>query len=190
VLRNQRPTPSQQSASQPLPVLGAPAPASFVRSALGDGAREWWPAFLAREDGPQGRPDPADWIVSDRKRRLLIDGIAPSGERPILGAGSVVAFRWRECRAAVEVTIAPDGSIDPHGPLPRDATHFWDICDSGTVMSSLDELALFHAEGLTSPVRLRVRMCRWSPRDVLLRLDVAGGRPRFVAEASQARLAS
>lgn len=171
---------------------GATSRTSFGAAAetLGCGAREWWPAFLAGTDGPAGRSDPADWIATDRSGCFVLDWMAPEGTRPRLQPGGVVPFIWRECRSAVEVTVEPDGSFDPHGATPRDATHFWDIRDSGTVARSLEELAMLYADGLAGPVRLRVRMCRWAPREQLFRLLVAGGRPMFAAADEGRRLAS
>lgn len=166
--------------------------ASFGTAAetLGSGSREWWPAFLARPGGPDGRSDPADWIAGDRSRRFVLDWMSPEGTRPRVELGAVVPFLWRECRSAVEVTVEPDGSFDPHGAIARDATHFWDVRDSGTVTRSLEELAMLYADGISEPVRLRVRMCRWAGQEHLFRLLVAGGRPVLAAADEGRRLAS
>lgn len=162
----------------------------FIAETLGSGAREWWPTQLARHGGPEGRQTPADWIVTDRARRFFLDAFSPAGERPRLAVGSTVPFVWRECRAAIEMTVEPDGSYEPHGSVPRDATHFWDICDSGMVARSLEELAMFYADGLAAPTRLRVRMCRWSRTETIFRLHLAGGRPILLPADEAQRLAS
>lgn len=156
---------------------------------LGSASREWWPAFLARPGGPDGRPDPADWIAADRSRRFVLDWMSPDAARPRIEPGAIVPFLWRECRSAVEVTVEPDGSFDPHGAIARDATHFWDVRDGGTVAHSLDELAMLYAEGLARPVRLRVRMCRWAVRELPFRLLVAAGRPVLAIADEGRRLA-
>lgn len=180
-------TPSPQTATAS--PAGADTESESRSDGLGSAGRQWWPSAIASHGEREGRADPLDWIVGDKSRRFFIDAFLPDGSRPRLAVGGTVAFSWRECRSAIEVTIDPDGSYEPHASIPRDATHFWDVCDDGLVADSLEQLAMFYAEGLRSPARLRVRMCRWGQTPTVLRLQLAGGRPVLVPVNEAQRLA-
>jgi hypothetical protein len=161
----------------------------FDRILLGDGAREWWPAESNVSRLVEGRVWPADWIGADRQRRFMLD--RGDGTRRRVRIGETVPFLWRECRAGIEATIDGDGGLDMHGSVPRDATHFWIEGEEELAADTIEDLAALVGAMGERLVRVRIRMCRWSPRPVGMRLHLSGGKPVLVPAAAgdAARLA-
>jgi hypothetical protein len=156
---------------------------------LGHGAREWWPAAIAGDRLPPGRDTPSAWLSFSADLAFL-DLPQNIPVRQALPQGEPVPFVWRECRSALEMTVYPDGSFEPHGLLPRDATHVWDVRDPGLVFSGIDDFAAFYAEGIASPARVRMRLCRWSSRPISFRLERSAGRFSLVDDLAGTNLSA
>lgn len=165
-----------------------------ARDVLGEArldARKWWPTAIVDEGMPEGRASPTDWIVRLDDGFALADGDKDGEPWLVVAIGDIVEFTFAVSRGEVAVTIHPDGGYEAHGPVPDDATYFWEHGDSYTAADTMAEFARFWAEcaSPSEPERIDVAMNRWGEELFRLCLD-PDGKPKFVAEIERLDRAS
>lgn len=161
-----------------------------------DRDRKWLPEHLTDEVSPPGRASPDAWIIGrvadpDGDDDLWRIGGWEADDEPVddtrrdMRPGEVVTFVYVVDLGEVDVTIDPDGGYAAHGPVPAEATHFWERGDTDTLACSLTEFADCYAENTLPgdlPDRIRVRMAQWSG-EIPHRLLVEVGQAHFVPVA-------
>lgn len=149
--------------------------------------RTWLPAYYLDEVVPPGKADPSDWIDRETEPRYFAmhNGFeSEAGKQKIVAAGELVEFYCCDDYGSVLVTIERSGAFQAQGPIPTEATHFWDG-DPDTLGSSMQEFADNWAAMMDSDessATVEVRMAAWSDGPVMFRLVVEADGPKFKIE--------